>query len=69
MKTYHEKVAEALVNTRTVGSMNTYEQILAALLKKEPDEEKLKVIVSREEAKASLALFGKKDSGYRFVKE
>lgn len=49
--TYHEKVARAMVETFSVGSMNSYEKILETLLRKLPDEEELRAFVEHIEQK------------------
>jgi len=52
--TYHEKLAQAMMRTYTVSSMNTYETVLAALQKK--SESELRAMVAKLEEQMSLRL-------------
>lgn len=52
--TYHERVARAMKSTYSAGSLNSYEEILAALRSKFPNEDDLRVEVASIEARLKL---------------
>jgi hypothetical protein len=50
--TYHERVAHTMVATWVVGSMNTYETVLARLYERCPTEAELRAMIAGMEERA-----------------
>lgn len=65
--TYHERVAAAMRRSYVVGSTNSYESILAALLRKFPREEDLRAAVEVIEERLKVA--GLMPKGMRFPED
>lgn len=64
MSTYHERVAAAMKRSYSAGTMNSYETILEALLRKFPNEDDLRAYV--EVLEYRLKLMGVMPKGMRF---